>query len=245
MILERVSKNRIEELEIEVFELKALVKELLSEISFLKQENVELKEEVKSLKNKLLLTSKNSSKPPSSDVFVKQTKALRKKGMNKVGGQQGHIGTTLNMVECPDYVEVHEVDKCVYCETNLLNSEVFDIERRQVFDLPRMCLEVTEYNAEIKICCTCGKMNKGIFSDSVLAFMYNFDIPFDNNQAERDIRIMKLKQKISGSFRTKIGVDYFCRIRGFISTAKKHGQNILKQIFLALENKDYVPKFIL
>ena len=55
---------------------------------------------------------------------------------------------------------------------------------------------------------------------------------------------MKLKQKILGGFRTQTGADYFCRIRSFISTAQKHRENVLQQIFLALENKDYIPQFL-
>ena len=66
--------------------------------------------------------------------------------------------------------------------------------------------------------------------DDVLRFIADFDVPFTNNQAERDIRMMKLKMKISGGFRTLAGAETFATMRSVISTIRKHGINILRAL---------------
>jgi len=72
------------------------------------------------------------------------------------------------------------------------------------------------------------------YEDDILRFMTDADVPFTNNQAERDIRMVKVQQKISGSFRSWDGAQFFCRIRGYLSTCEKHNissADALKTLF--------------
>lgn len=78
------------------------------------------------------------------------------------------------------------------------------------------------------------------FKPQVLAFRYDCRVPFDNNLAERDVRMIKVKQKVSGCFRTLAGAKDFARIRGYISTARKNAVNVFGAIRDAFGGKPFI-----
>jgi transposase len=121
---------------------------------------------IQELRDQLAKNSQNSGKPPSSDGLKKKprTRSLRKKGKRQSGGQPGHEGHTLKQVEQPDYIERHGVNCCPHCATDLGEVDAIGVEKWQVFDLPPMRVEVTEHQAEIKVCTGCGQTVKGPLS---------------------------------------------------------------------------------
>jgi transposase len=414
------------------------------------------------VEDRLSKNSSNSGKPPSTDGYEKPApKSRRKRSGKKSGGQKGHEGHTLKMVEKPDEIMVHPVESCAHCRKSLKKVEAVGVEKRQVLDLPEVRLVATEHQAEIKICpeyfheyqllplertsetfhdlynqdiaegtilsacqelaekvapvqealkehltyiakvvrfdesgarvmgklhwfhvscnerltyyavhakrgkiamneigilpnfkgraihddlpsyfrygCDHGLCNahhlrslefllerysqawvkklkellleikaavekaaakaktrlpaktldnfstrydaivkqgfkqcpspaapegqkrkrgrprqsfaKNLLDrlhdhkEAVLAFMYDFNVPFENNLAERDIRMLKVKQKISGCFRSLHGANIFCIIRGYISTARKNGQRVLEILNSAFCTQPYYPAF--
>ena len=124
---------------------------------------------VKHLEDQLTQNSRNSSKPPSSDGFKKPApKSLRENSARPSGGQPGHAGQTLAMVENPDRIEPHRVERCEWCDRSLAHRPPEAIEKRQVHDLPHIRLIVTEHQAEMRRC-SCGHLNKAAFPDGVNA----------------------------------------------------------------------------
>jgi transposase len=77
--------------------------------------------------------------------------------------------------------------------------------------------------------------------EAVLAFLHDWTVPFDNNQAERDLRMIKGQQKISGTFRDEASADAFCRIRGYLATLRKQGRPLLAALELTLAGQPPLP----
>ncbi len=76
------------------------------------------------------------------------------------------------------------------------------------------------------------------YKGEVCLFINDFKVPFDNNQAERDIRMIKVKQKVSGTFRVKEGADHFVRIMSYIGTMTKNGVDSYNAIKVALTGQE-------
>jgi transposase len=130
--------------------------------------NKTFEERIQALEDQLAKNSRNSGKPPSSDGYSKPApKSLRKRHGRKSGGQPGHPGNTLKAVEQPDRIEVHQVVECQHCHSSLEDVKAKKHEKRQVFDIPRIKIEVTEHQCEVKICPHCGEKNKANFPETI------------------------------------------------------------------------------
>ena len=117
---------------------------------------------VKELESQTKQNSRNSSRPPSSDMYRQKPAFPRAKG-GKVGGKEGHDGGTLEMVPDPDHIVEHREKVCAHCGKVHFQEPLSVRGRRQVFDIPPPRIEVTEHRVLDWVCCGCHHENQGKF----------------------------------------------------------------------------------
>jgi len=115
---------------------------------------------IEELERRLAKDSHNSSLPPSRDHGTRKPLGQREKSSNPKGGQPGHPGHTLGLVETPDEVIVHRPAVCSHCQGDLSQETGQVVERRQVHDLPDLRLRVQEHQAEAVSCPSCQHVTR-------------------------------------------------------------------------------------
>jgi transposase len=128
---------------------------------------LELSEEMAKLKNQLGKNSTNSHKPSSTDYFFRKTVAIEPSDKAK-GGQTGHIGNTLRMVESPDEIIMHEPTRCT-CGEDLSEIAKKIEQKRQMFDLPVIKFQVLEHQITSCNCPRCGRIVVAEFPQNITA----------------------------------------------------------------------------
>jgi transposase len=145
-----------------------LILVLWEQVQSLTRQLLAMQERVAQLEARLSLSSKNSSKPPSSDGLAKPApKSSRVGGLRSTGGQKGHDGNTLRQSAHVDQVIPHHGGAtCPKCQGECLEHEV--IERRQVFELPVLRAQVIEHQL-IRSTCSCGAVHEGQWPEGINA----------------------------------------------------------------------------
>ena len=159
--------DSIEDLISQVKELTKLVTALTKENATLKKEVFGLRNENRTLHSRVLGLEKESQKPERYKLInqekksdkVKKTVSLRKKSGKKPGGQEGHQGTTLEMVANPDEIILHRRNRCGRCGRSLTNTQETLVGRRQVADIPQIKMTITEHQI-VENQCSCGCINR-------------------------------------------------------------------------------------
>lgn len=119
------------------------------------------------LEQRLGKDSQNSHKPPASDGLRRRPRSERKPSQRPQGGPIGHQGHTLDLVATPEVVVHHHPSQCAHCTRDLSQTPGQVLERRQVFDLPPLRMQVTEHQVVRVQCPHCGQATDGVFPPTV------------------------------------------------------------------------------
>ncbi len=211
----------------EIAKMSTEIVALKEENTVLRAENKQLREElneanetIEKLKSRLKKDSTNSSKPSSTDGFKKKVHNFREKTGRKVGGQFGHKGHTLVLFKDPTEIINHLEGTCS------CGGEIVYNTKKDYYNDER-CLFERLIN----------------FKEEHLRFIEDFKVPFTNNLAEKSLRMIKAKTKISGGFRSNSGGKFFANIRSIISTAKKQKLSTFDTIYKIFSGQNTAINF--
>jgi transposase len=146
-------------------QLKALVAQLLP----LQEQLAQAQARIKQLEERLAQDSRTSSQPPSTDGLGRLPRRGRRPSGKSPGGQAGHPGYTLSLVEVPDEVVRHRPAVCGQCGADLSAVSGQVVERRQVLDVPELRLLAHEHQLEAICCPQCHTSSRGSFPEAVSA----------------------------------------------------------------------------
>jgi len=199
----------------DILEIQTVVSELLKEMTFLRQEvgrltkeNTELCFQVRQLEKTIALmkggkNSRCSSTAPSQDLGRSNQISLRTSSGKKSGGQTGHSGHTLEIVDNPNEIINHLPDVCEHCGHSLENVSSESFIRRQIVDIPPVQPLYTEHRAYVKICPLCNTANQGNFPEGVKAPIQN------GNNIEAMVGYLSVYQSMPYARITHLLRDFF------------------------------------
>lgn len=211
-----------------------LIQAFLEEIQRLRVELKTLYFALSQSQRQLGLDSSNSSKPPSSDGLrkppaEKRTQSTRQKGSKASGG---HKGSTLKQVNNPDKVVRHTLDQCPNCSESLGSIATECMHKRQVFDIPKPRILVTEHQSEVKRCPCCTRKVSAAFPDSI-------NCPTQYGEGIQALTVYFLNQQLIPEDRVQMLFEDLFKLR--ISTAtlvnmgKQFSQTVVPIQALVLE----------
>jgi transposase len=218
--------QRFKKLEVEVIALRKENKEL-------KLENKQLKERIAELEHKK--DSTNSSMSPSSDIIkTKKTKSLREPSGKKVGGQVGHKGHTLKMVENPDEIKEYFPNHCKHCGNDLSEVSAKLLGNRQVLDIPPIFPIVTEHRVYTKQC-SCGFCTKSEYPETVkspMSYGPNLQAFTAYFSARQYIPVKRLQEIFSDVLNLNISTGGICFLLDKMAKKAEHRYEDIKTAVL-------------
>jgi hypothetical protein len=211
----------------------------VGQLGQLEREIQELRKQIQTLRDRLATNSHNSSRPPSTGrPETPRPKSQRRKSGRKPGGQVGHPGRTLSFSDSPQHTQVHPLHQCE-CGEDLSRQPALDFVRRQANPLTA-AQQAAKRRKKSKEQNLLDRLED--YEDHMLVFLWAWEVPFSHNEAERVFRMMKVRLKISGCFRTVEGAGRHARNRSYISTLRKHRLPVLEYLRRALDGRPFLPQ---